>query len=174
MCAVVGSSVVGEKLRACVTGGSTTGGLSWTDFHYYSQRRGMQQIDAMMHSWIANLAYAKYGRRDMQAECGAGSHDYNRKTGGTMSHGMEDTIGYEAAKAIKADVTNSVVDGSVRQYAWYKAESEYGVQTVVQVVNTCTNVCTPYSLSALYDAYWRTELSTTDVVTSAFLAYAAS
>ena len=44
---------------------------------------------------------------------------------------------YEAAKAIKADVTNSVVDGSVRQYAWYKAEGEYGVQTVVQVVNTC-------------------------------------
>ena len=137
LCAVVGSSVVGEKLRACVTDGSTTGGLAWTDFHYYSQRRGMQQIDAMMHSWIANLAYAKYGRRDMQAECGAGSHDYNRKTGGTMSHGMEDTIGYEAAKAIKADVTNSVVDGSVRQYAWYKAEGEFGVQTVVQVVNTC-------------------------------------
>ena len=137
LCAVVGSSVVGEKLRACVTGGSTTGGMTWTDFHYYSQRRGMQQIDAMMHSWIANLAYAKYGRRDMQAECGAGSHDYNRKTGGTMSHGIEDTIGYEAAKAIKADVTNSVVDGVIHQYAWYRAEGEYGTQTVVQTVNTC-------------------------------------
>ena len=26
----------------------------------------MQQIDALMHSRIANLSYAKYGRRDMQ------------------------------------------------------------------------------------------------------------
>ena len=55
LCAVVGSSVVGSKLRACITGGSTTASMTWADFHYYSVQRGMQQIDALMHSRIANL-----------------------------------------------------------------------------------------------------------------------
>ena len=59
LCAVVGSSVVGSKLRACITGAWTTASMTWTDFHYYSQQRGMQQIDALMHSRIANLSYAK-------------------------------------------------------------------------------------------------------------------
>ena len=36
LCAVVGSSVVGNKLRACITGGSTTASMTWMDFHYYS------------------------------------------------------------------------------------------------------------------------------------------
>ena len=61
LCAVVGSSVVGNKLRACITGGSTTASMTWMDFHYYSVQRGMQQIDALMHFRIANLSYAKYG-----------------------------------------------------------------------------------------------------------------
>lgn len=56
LCAVVGSSVVGSKLRACITGGSTTASMTWADFHYYSVQRGMQQIDALMHSRIANLS----------------------------------------------------------------------------------------------------------------------
>ena len=61
LCAVVGSSVVGSKLRSCITGNSTTASMNWIDFHYYSQQRGMQQIDALMHSRIANLFYARYG-----------------------------------------------------------------------------------------------------------------
>lgn len=100
LCAVVGSSVVGSKLRACITGTSTTASMTWTDFHYYSQQRGMQQIDALMHSRIANLSYAKYGRRDMQEQCGAGQHNNNRTTGGTADHGMTDTIGYDEAYVI--------------------------------------------------------------------------
>lgn len=43
--------------------------MTWADFHYYSVQRGMQQIDALMHSRIANLFYAKYGRRDSQEQC---------------------------------------------------------------------------------------------------------
>jgi hypothetical protein len=74
--------------------------MTWTDFHYYSQQRGMQQIDALMHSRIANLSYAKYGRRDMQEQCGAGQHNNNRTTGGTADHGMTDTIGYDEAYVI--------------------------------------------------------------------------
>ena len=138
LCAVVGSSVVGSKLRACITGGSTTASMTWTDFHYYSVQRGMQQIDALMHFRIANLAYAKYGRRNMQEQCGAGSHTNMRTTGGTMSRGMQDTIGYEGAKAINPNVTNSLVDENrVHQYAWYVDKDEYGVAKVTQVNNIC-------------------------------------
>lgn len=138
LCAVVGSSVVGSKLRACITGGSTTASMTWTDFHYYSVQRGMQQIDALMHFRIANLAYAKYGRRNMQEQCGAGSHTNMRTTGGTMSRGMQDTIGYEGAKAINPNVTNSLVDENrVHQYAWYIDKDEYGAAKVMQVNNIC-------------------------------------
>ena len=138
LCAVVGSSVVGSKLRACITGGSTTASMTWTDFHYYSVQRGMQQIDALMHFRIANLAYAKYGRRNMQEVCGAGSHTNMRTTGGTMSRGMQDTIGYEGAKAITPNVTNSLVDENrVHQYAWYVDKDEYGAAKVTQVNNIC-------------------------------------
>lgn len=138
LCAVVGSSVVGSKLRACITGGSTTASMTWTDFHYYSVQRGMQQIDALMHFRIANLAYAKYGRRNMQEQCGAGSHTNMRTTGGTMSRGMQDTIGYEGAKAISPNVTNSLVDENrVHQYAWYVDKDEYGAAKVTQVNNIC-------------------------------------
>lgn len=137
LCAVVGSSVVGSKLRACITGGSTTASMTWTDFHYYSVRRGMQQIDALMHFRIANLAYAKYGRRNMQEQCGAGSHSITRTTGGTMSRGMQDTIGYEGAKAINPNVTNSLIENLVHQYAWYVDKDEYGTTKVTQVDNIC-------------------------------------
>ena len=138
LCAVVGSSVVGSKLRACITGGSTTASMTWMDFHYYSVQRGMQQIDALMHFRIANLAYAKYGRRNMQEQCGAGSHTNMRTTGGTMSRGMQDTIGYEGAKAINPNVTNSLVDENrVHQYAWYIDKDEYGTAKVTQVNNIC-------------------------------------
>ena len=138
LCAVVGSSVVGSKLRACITGGSTTASMTWTDFHYYSVQRGMQQIDALMHFRIANLAYAKYGRRNMQEQCGAGYHTNLRTTGGTMSRGMQDTIGYEEAKGINPNVTNSLVDENrVHQYAWYIDKDEYGAAKVTQVNNIC-------------------------------------
>ena len=137
LCAVVGSTVVGDRLRSVISGGSTTAGMSWTDFHYYSVQRGMQQIDALMHSRIANLVYAKYGRQDVQEQCGAGQHTNSRKTGGTAGRGMQDTIGYEEAHSINANITSSLIDDLVHQYAWYRARDQYGADTVVQVNNTC-------------------------------------
>lgn len=137
LCAVVGSSVVGSKLRACITGGSTTASMGWTDFHYYSVQRGMQQIDALMHSRIANLFYASYGRRDSQEQCGAGQHTNNRITGGTASRGMTDTIGYTEAKGVNPSITNSLIDNLVHQYAWYRGEDDYGGLVVTQVNNIC-------------------------------------
>ena len=137
LCGVVGSSIVGSKLRSCITGGSTASNMSWNDFHYYSVQRGMQQIDALMHFRIANLFYAFYGRRDSQSQCGAGQHTNNRKTGGSAPYGMTDTIGYDAAHAIKPTVTNSLIDGVIHQYAWYRSKDDYGADTVIQVNNTC-------------------------------------
>ena len=137
LCAVVGSSVVGTKLRSCITGGSTTASMNWTDFHYYSQQRGMQQIDAMMHSRIANLFYARYGRRDSQEQCGAGQHTSVRVTGGTASRGMQDTIGYEEASAIDSKVTNLTSDAGVHLYAWYKDKEDEDTIKVTQVNNIC-------------------------------------
>lgn len=137
LCGVVGSTAVGEKLRACVSGGSTTANMPWSDFHYYSVNRGMQQIDFSMSSHIANLFYMTYGRRDSQTQCGAGSHTNTRTTGGTMQRGMKDTIGFAEAKGINPNVTDSISNEGVRQYAWYK---EYGLDdavTVTQVNNTC-------------------------------------
>ena len=135
LCAVVGSSVVGSKLRSCITGNSTTASMNWIDFHYYSVQRGMQQIDALMHSRIANLFYARYGRRDSQEQCGGGQHTSNRITGGTAGYGMQDTIGYDEAYKINDKITNSIVDGSIHQYAWYRGQDEYGSPTVTQVNN---------------------------------------
>ena len=137
LCAVVGSSVVGSKLRSAITGNSTTGSMSWTDFHYYSVQRGMQQIDALMHFRIANLSYAKYGRRNMQEQCGAGQHTYMRTTGGTASRGMQDTIGFEEASGINPNVTNQTSDAGVHLYAWYLEKDEYGATKVTQVNNIC-------------------------------------
>ncbi len=138
LCAVVETVRAGEKFRSCLTGGSSIASMSWTDFHYYSQQRGMQQIDAMMHSRIANLCYAFYGRRDMQEQCGAGQHHNNRTIGAdTMLRGMTDTIGYEYAKAINPNVTNSLIDNVVHQYAWFVDADMFGAKTVTQANNIC-------------------------------------
>ena len=137
LCGVVGSSIVGERLRACITGGSTAASMTWTDFHYYSVLCGMQQIDPMMHNRIANLFYAKYGRRDSQAQCGAGSHTNSRITGGTAERGMTDTIGFEAAKAVDPKLTPALVDGLNPQYSWCEVPDADGNPTIKQLSNSC-------------------------------------
>ena len=136
LCAVVGTSEVNGKFRSAIAGKYTLASMSWTDFHYYSAQRGMQQIDALMHFRIANLFYARYGRRDAQEQCGAGQHNNNRNVGVTMKYGMTDTVGYDAAKAVNPNVTNSMIDNLVHQYAWY-IKDEYGSKSVEQVNNIC-------------------------------------
>ena len=127
LCGVVGSSAVDGKLRACVTGGSTAASLPWTDFHYFSVQRGMQQIDLGMHNWIANLFYAKYGRRDSQKQCGAGYHSNMRTTGGTAILGMKDTLN-----------TDGETVGGVESdgLAFYKTTDENGEPKYVRINNT--------------------------------------
>ena len=51
---------------------------------------------------------------------------------------MTDTIGYEAAKAINASVTNSITDYGVHQFAWYQdGDEESGATIVKQVDSIC-------------------------------------
>ncbi len=126
LCGVVGSSVMGEKLRSCISGGSTMGNLAWTDFHYYSVIRGMQQIDPMMHSWIANLFYAKYGRRDSQMQCGAGLNSSSRTTGCTSILGMHDTV----------NTDGNVVGGTEDEgLAFYETTDSEGKKTFKKINN---------------------------------------
>ena len=122
--AVFGSSIVGTKLRSAITGGSTAASLSWSDFHYYSQQRGMQQIDWSMHCDIANLFYAVYGRRDSQMQCGAGSHSNTRTTGATAKIGMQDTVNTDGN-------TVGGVEGS--GLAFYKTTNSDGTITFTRL-----------------------------------------
>ena len=43
----------------------------------------------------------------------------------------------DEAYVINNKITNSLIDGLVHQYAWYKSRDEYGQATVVQVNNIC-------------------------------------
>ena len=124
--AVFGSSIVGTKLRSAITGGSTAASLSWSDFHYYSQQRGMQQIDWSMHCDIANLFYAMYGRRDSQMQCGAGSHSNTRTTGGTAKIGMQDTVNTDG---------NTVGGYEGSGLAFYKTVDNEGKVTFTRISN---------------------------------------
>lgn len=125
--AVFGSSIVGTKLRSAITGGSTAASMSWSDFHYYSQQRGMQQIDWSMHCDIANLFYAMYGRRDSQMQCGAGSNSISRTTGGTAKLGMNDTLNTDGTTIGGHDSAG---------LAFYKTENSDGTVTFTRINNT--------------------------------------
>ena len=131
LCAVVGSTAVGmddnAKLRACIAGGSTSASIDWTNFHRFSQRRGMQQIDGMMHNDIGNLFFAKYGRRDSQMQCGAGSHSNARTTGVTAKLGMQDTVN-----------TDGVTVGGIESngLAFYKTDDSFGGETFTRINST--------------------------------------
>lgn len=131
LCAVVGSSAIGmddsAKLRACIAGGSTSASIDWETFHRFSQRRGMQQIDGMMHNDIGNLFFAKYGRRDSQMQCGAGSHTNARTTGLTAKLGMQDTVN-----------TDGVTVGGIESngLAFYKTDDGFGSETFTRINST--------------------------------------
>ena len=138
LCAVTESSIEGSSLRSCATGKAGASNMSWSDFHYYSFKRGMQQIDPMMHSNIANLFYERYGRRDAQVQCGPGQHTSGRAMGETASYGIRDTIGYDEAKKIDPKLSpTQLIDGAVREYSWYRELDEYGTPIVKRVSSNC-------------------------------------
>lgn len=123
---VFGSTIIGDKLRSVISGGSTAASQTWTTFNFYSAQRGMQQIDYSMHRDIANLFFAKYGRRDSQAQCGAGQNTNSRKTGGTAILGMKDTLNTDGK-------TVGGYDGN--GLAFYKTEGDDGQVTFTRINN---------------------------------------
>lgn len=52
-----------------------------------------------------------------------------------MKWGMRDTIGYDEAVLIKSNITKSVIDGVVYQYAWEMSTDSIGTITVEQLNN---------------------------------------
>lgn len=90
--AVAESSIVGSKLRSVMRNTQSAASMSWTDFHYYSAQRGMQQVDWTWHNHVGNLLYAKYGTRDSQGQCGYGESSYTQPMNRTAALGMRDTV----------------------------------------------------------------------------------
>ena len=87
---------VGIKLSSAITGGSSVGSMTKPDFEYYAESRKLQLIDYEMHKDVANLFYARYGRRDAQGQCAYGPNTHVRKIGLTSKLGMRDTVNPEA------------------------------------------------------------------------------
>lgn len=88
---------VNGKLRSVLVSSASQGSLAYSDFKAYcgtgyDTSRRMQMIDYHMHNAIANLFFAAYGRRDSQAQCGAGSDTNGRAMNGTLHLGMKDTV----------------------------------------------------------------------------------
>ena len=132
---VAHAAVIGSRLCSVGTATKAADGISWIDFHTYARQRGMQMADCLMHFRLANLAYARYGHRDIRTLCGLGRNTNDRTQGSSASHGMTDTIGYARAHALDADVTGTpFADGSY-EYAWYADTDTFGAVHCTRVDN---------------------------------------
>ena len=112
---------VGTKLYSAVTGGNSVGSMGKTDFEYYAESRKLQLVDYEMHKDVANLFYAKYGRRDAQGQCGYGTNSYTRAIGLTSKLGMNDTVNPE---------------NKTEHNAWYGVVDEDGEIKYVSIAST--------------------------------------
>ena len=72
---------------ACITGG----GNSYNSLTTLAENRKMQMTDYEMYKDIANLFFAKYGKRNSQLQCGNGSDNVTR-VGPSAFLGLKDTI----------------------------------------------------------------------------------
>lgn len=104
---------IGSKLYSAATNSASVGSLTQPDFEYYAKQRNMQLVDWEMHKDVANLFFAKYGRRDSQDQCGYGQATDNRTIGRTSVIGMQDTVSYGA------DGVHKTSD------AWYERDGVY-------------------------------------------------
>ena len=120
----VGEAVtVGEALSSSFVGTSNIAGISQTNFCFYAEKRGLQLIDWEMHKDVANLFYAKYGRRNAQDQCGSGQNYTSRIIGTTAEIGMQDTISYD-------------IDGVHKtEFSWYPSKDING-QTIHIRINS--------------------------------------
>ena len=98
LCAVVGSSVVGSKLRACITGGALRRDMTWADFHYY----GVSSVVCSRLMPLCTRASRIFSTRSTVVVT-ARNNAARALTRTTVlrvvlaSRGMTDTIGYEGS-----------------------------------------------------------------------------
>lgn len=98
---------IGSKLYSAANGTTGINNLTQPDFSNYAAARHLQLVDWEMHKDVANLFFAKYGRRDAQAQCGYGQNTTSRIVGSSAFLGMTDTINPDHAT----------------EYAWYEDEN---------------------------------------------------
>lgn len=98
---------IGSKLYSAAYGVAGVNNLTQPDFSSYAVARNLQLVDWEMHKDVANLFFAKYGRRDSQDQCGYGQNTNQRIVGSSAFLGMTDTINQNHAT----------------EYAWYYNEN---------------------------------------------------
>lgn len=117
LCGVFQAVTIGSKLYSAISGATSVASLTQPDMVYYANQRGMQLVDWEMNKDVANLFYAKYGRRDAQDQCGYGQNTNARIIGTTSILGMSDTVNPDHKT----------------EYCWYKTTDEYGSDKYVQI-----------------------------------------
>lgn len=120
LCGALQAVAKGTKLYSAVTGGTSVANLTQPDMVRYANQRGLQLVDWEMHKDVANLFYAKYGRRDAQDQCGYGLNTNARIMGTTAMLGMADTVNPEHKT----------------EWCWYKIQDEYGGDKYVQIASS--------------------------------------
>lgn len=83
---------IGSKLYSAANGATGVNNLTQLDFSNYAAARHLQLVDWEIHKDVANLFFAKYGRRDAQAQCGYGQNTTARIIGSSAFLGMTDTV----------------------------------------------------------------------------------
>ena len=119
LCGALQAVAKGTKLYSAVTGGTSVANLTQPDMVRYANQRGLQLVDWEMHKDVANLFYAKYGRRDAQDQCGYGQNTNARIIGTTSILGMADTVNPDHKT----------------EWCWYKTQDEYGSDKYVQIAS---------------------------------------
>ena len=120
LCGALQAVAKGTKLYSAVTGETSVANLTQPDMVRYANQRGLQLVDWEMHKDVANLFYAKYGRRDAQDQCGYGQNTNARIMGTTAMLGMADTVNPEHKT----------------EWCWYKVQDEYGGDKYVQIASS--------------------------------------
>ena len=119
LCGAFQAVTIGSKLYSAINGATSVASLTQPDMVYYANQRGLQLVDWEMNKDVANLFYAKYGRRDAQDQCGYGQNTNARIIGTTSILGMADTVNPDHKT----------------EWCWYKTQDEYGSDKYVQIAS---------------------------------------
>lgn len=106
------ATTIGSGLYSVAVDQTAVNNLTQPVFHTYAAQRKLQLVDWEMSKDVANLFFARYGRRNAQAQCGYGSNTNGRIVGSSAFLGMTDTFNLNNAT----------------EYAWYVNEGQENVR----------------------------------------------